>query len=81
MRRVLFLSLFALTGCSTAPVAGLLDCFAPGHYEPDKDKDVPRRPRDDGEGPAPPGVYPRDESRIPRLNDPVPVPDVARPRN
>ena len=79
MRRVILLSLFATTGCSTRPVAGLLDCFAPGHYE--SDKDVPRRPRDDGDGPAPPGVYPRDEARIPRLNDPVPVPEVPRPRN
>src|SRR5262245_49810129 len=44
MRRVLFLALLALAGCSTAPVADLLDATNPGRSTPSRSTSQPRDP-------------------------------------
>ncbi len=61
MRIVALLVVLMLTGCSTAPVTYLLDCFVPSRYE--ANRDLPRKPRERDDGPLPPGIFlpePRD---------------------
>ena len=95
MRRSWAVAFLFLAGCSTAPLAGLMDCVVPSRLNPDRD--FPARPNRDGRdrdngrdrdgrdrdmGPLPPDVYPRDprDSRNPTtLDDPIPVPPPGRP--
>jgi hypothetical protein len=66
MRRLVILGWLALTGCSTAPVAGLLDCVAPAKH--DRGADQPR-------GLEAPDVLPRPPRDLgPRSVDPLPPP-------
>jgi len=71
MRRLLFLGVLFLTGCTTAPVTGLMDCFAPSR--PGKDGDYPPRPveRPPQKDPMPDRLPPPEVSR--------PAPDVPPP--
>ena len=73
MRGFGLLTLFLLTGCSTAPVTNLLDHFAPSRYE--AGGDAPRRPRSRDDELMPPAVLPvtpRENGRRIGLSEPVP---------
>jgi hypothetical protein len=68
MRRLVCLLPVVLAGCSTAPIAGFLDCVAPS------------RARSDGSGDRirPPDVFEpgRDRDRLPPPPSPLPVKNV-----
>ena len=78
MRRAAVFGLVMFTGCSTAPVTNMLDCFVPSRYE--ANRDAPRKPREYDDVPPAPGLFPA-EPRDRRgggqrvgLGDPVPEP-------
>jgi hypothetical protein len=70
MRRLWILPVLFSMGCSTAPVAGLMDCLRPSRLQPDgRYPDKPRLPDD---GPMPPSVFPKSDERSFPLEEPVP---------
>lgn len=76
MRRAAVLGLLLLTGCSTAPIAGTLDCFFPsrgsGPERPDRGPDITPRDRE------PPERAPRDRFPPPTLDEPLEPADRGR---
>ena len=78
MRTGALLAVLMLSGCSTAPVTNLLDCFVPSRYE--ANRDLPRKPRERDDAPLPPGIFlpeprdARDGGRRVGLGEPVPEP-------
>ena len=81
MRTGALLAVLMLSGCSTAPVTNLLDCFVPSRYE--ANRDLPRKPRERDDAPLPPGIFlpeprdTRDGGR--RVGSGEPVPELASP--
>ena len=73
MKRWSALVAVAATGCSTAPLTGLMDRFRPGRVEP------AARDRDGADGPVPPGMTPNDGKAKPRLGEPFPALDAPKP--
>lgn len=84
MRMLIFILLMGSCGCSTAPIAGVMDCLFPSKVGAGSQDRLPYNPDAPNLNDLPPDIYPRTSplrTNTPRveLNEPIPAPSFPPP--